>query len=536
MVVDHRPFRLFRGEHPGRRPRGHEPRHPAAGRPLRPRQRPVARRGGIPSDRSSWGPFVAARRRRREAGARDHRGAGPAGRGARRRRLPQDRLPVRVVHGRDDRRGARSQAAAAGARGGRLAARRTRHGRRSSASSRATAAAACSARTSTTTTATPSATSSTSSRAGSASPTRPTTATRSSPRSATSTSPTWPRCSSSPASTTPRHAAATVLASGDPAGRGPLGARRDPRRHQDLQPQDLRRARRAVPGVRLGRLGAQHGRQPRHAVRGRASASRPTSSTSPAVLAGDADRGLAQLRAGQGDPVGRAVPPRRVRAGQLRLLRPHPRRHPRAARPLEARRHDGRGRDGRGRRPRVRRAALPAAQQGDDGRAGRQPRRGLPTLDRRPGLDERGDQAAGVREARRRSGPRSATPTSGATTPTLKFYPGELLRNAAAARVVRDRAPAGQDRRAGRQGRVADAAPAGQRLLQPRHQRDLLPGRHPAEAVLRARRRPGRELRRHRRGDRARDRPRLRRPGRRSTTAPATSTTGGPPTTSRRSR
>ena len=40
------------------------------------------------------------------------------------------------------------------------------------------------------------------------------------------------------------------------------------------------------------------------------------------------------------------------------------------------------------------------------------------------------------------------------------------------------------------------------------------PAGHPAEAVLRRRRRPGRELRRHRCGDRARDRPRLRRPGR----------------------
>ena len=40
----------------------------------------------------------------------------------------------------------------------------------------------------------------------------------------------------------------------DPARRGPLGARRDPRRHQDLQPDHLRRARGALPGLRLGRL------------------------------------------------------------------------------------------------------------------------------------------------------------------------------------------------------------------------------------------------------------------------------------------
>ena len=79
---------------------------------------------------------------------------------------------------------------------------------------------------------------------------------------------------------------------------------------------------------------------------------------------------------------------------------------------------------------------------------------------------------------------------------------------------VRDRPPARQDRRAGRPRRVVHAAADRQRLLQPRHQRDLLPGRHPAEAVLLPGRRAGRELRRHRRGHRPRDRPRLRRPGR----------------------
>ena len=71
-----------------------------------------------------------------------------------------------------------------------------------------------------------------------------------------------------------------------------------------------------------------------------------------------------------------------------------------------------------------------------------------------------------------------------------------------------------------RQGRQADRsrgmghdAADGQRLLQPRAQRDRLPRRHPAAAVLRHGRRRCRELRRHRRGDRPRDGPRLRRPG-----------------------
>ena len=98
---------------------------------------------------------------------------------------------------------------------------------------------------------------------------------------------------------------------------------------------------------------------------------------------------------------------------------------------------------------------------------------------------------------------------------------------------VRDRPAARQDRRAGRPRRVVHAAADRQRLLQPRHQRDLLPGRHPAEAVLRPGRRRGRELRRHRLGDRPRDRPRLRRPGRAVRRRGQPRTTGGPPTTRR---
>ena len=114
--------------------------------------------------------------------------------------------------------------------------------------------------------------------------------------------------------------------------------------------------------------------------------------------------------------------------------------------------------------------------------------------------------------------------------------PGRPARQRAGRDGVRDRPRAAQDRLAGRPRRVVHAAPDRERLLQPRHQRDLLPGRHPAEAVLRRRRGPGRELRRHRRGDRPRDRPRLRRPGRPVRRSRATSTTGGPRRTRRRSR
>ncbi len=68
----------------------------------------------------------------------------------------------------------------------------------------------------------------------------------------------------------------------------------------------------------------------------------------------------------------------------------------------------------------------------------------------------------------------------------------------------------GQDRAADRPRGMADDPADGQRLLPPAEERDRLPGGHPAAAVLqRARRRRG-QLRWHRRGDRARDRPRLR--------------------------
>ena len=113
----------------------------------------------------------------------------------------------------------------------------------------------------------------------------------------------------------------------------------------------------------------------------------------------------------------------------------------------------------------------------------------------------------------------------------LRIRPDDLLGNVAARGGVRDRPPARQDRLAGRPRRVVHAAADRQRLLQPRHQRDLLPGRDPAEAVLQPRRR------RRPRTTAASARSSATRSATasttraRSTTAPATSTTGGRPTT-----
>ena len=78
---------------------------------------------------------------------------------------------------------------------------------------------------------------------------------------------------------------------------------------------------------------------------------------------------------------------------------------------------------------------------------------------------------------------------------------------------LRDRPPARQARQAGRPQRVGDDPADRQRLLQPGDERDRLPRRDLAAAVLRPRGRRRGELRRDRRRDRPRDRPRLRRPG-----------------------
>ena len=255
-----------------------------------------------------------------------------------------------------------------------------------------------SARSSTPTTATPTATWSTSPRAASACPTSRTTARRSSRRSARKYVDYLETLLTLAEPTDAAGDRRDGVRAGEADRRGPLGASRDPRRHQDLQPDPVRRAAGRAAVVRLRGLRPQPRRRRPDPRRDR----RPAAVVpgAPGDGAGrDPDRGVAGVPDGPRGPVGGGVPAGRVRAGQLRLLRPHPVRHPGAAGPLEARRRPGRGRPGRGGRPRVRRPALPAAVQGADGRPGRQPARGLPAEHHRAGLDERGDQAARVREA-----------------------------------------------------------------------------------------------------------------------------------------
>ena len=125
-------------------------------------------------------------------------------------------------------------------------------------------------------------------------------------------------------------------------------------------------------------------------------------------------------------------------------------------------------------------------------------------------------------------------PTKWRDYSALRVVPGDLFGNAERARPLRvglSPQPAGQ---AGRQDRVGHDPADGQRLLQPRQERDRLPGRHPAAALLRSEGRHGGQLRRHRRRDRPRDQPRLRRPGPQVRRQRACFATGGRPRTPRK--
>ena len=112
----------------------------------------------------------------------------------------------------------------------------------------------------------------------------------------------------------------------------------------------------------------------------------------------------------------------------------------------------------------------------------------------------------------------------------------DLVGNLLRARRSRERRKLGKPGKPVDPERVGHDAADGQRLLQPDHQRDRVPRRDPAAAVLRHGGRRRGELRRDRRGDRPRDRPWLRRPGREVRRRPASCATGGPPPTRPSSR
>ncbi len=96
---------------------------------------------------------------------------------------------------------------------------------------------------------------------------------------------------------------------------------------------------------------------------------------------------------------------------------------------------------------------------------------------------------------------------------TLEIKRGDPVGNAKRASLWEWRSPAGAARQAGGSHRVVPDAAGDQRVLQPAEQRDRVPGGDSRAAVLRSECRRRGELRRDRRGDRARDRPWLRRSG-----------------------
>ena len=209
------PASVARHDDARRRTPGHGPVGPPAGRPVRPRERPLAgdrgdpRRpvaAGAPSRSSPSGPSSRSARSSRSAPARRR-----APRRARRR--SRSATSGRSFMDEDAHRGPRRRADPGRPRAARRGHRPRRAGRLHRRVRAARRRRLLPAPTSTPTTATPTATWSTCSRAASACPTSPTTATRSSPRSATAYV-AAPRADArrSPASTTPRRWPQQVVA------------------------------------------------------------------------------------------------------------------------------------------------------------------------------------------------------------------------------------------------------------------------------------------------------------------------------------
>ena len=233
----------------------------------------------IPADRSAWGAFADPRRGVGGAGQGDHRGAR---RGHPRGRLerPEDRRPVHQLHGRGAHRGARRRAGPRRPRAGRGPRRRRPRSSSSSAASSGAAAPGSSAPTSTPTTATPTATSL------NIAPGRHRAARRVLlPRGQVRRHPRrlpHPHGQGVRARRLARAGAGRPAGArrGDPAGAGPLGAGRDPRRHQGLQPDHPRGAPGAGADPAARRVGRGRSAPTTPCWPRRSSGSRPTSRTS----------------------------------------------------------------------------------------------------------------------------------------------------------------------------------------------------------------------------------------------------------------
>ncbi len=157
-------------------------------------------------------------------------------------------------------------------------------------------------------------------------------------------------------------------------------------------------------------------------------------------------------------------------------------------------------------------APLHARRQSPHGHAGREPAGRLRRRHRQPRVDEPGDEEGSARQA-------GCVPPQGRLSGEMarllegRDQQGRPCREHDARAGRRRGVPTRQGGHAGRSRGMGDDPAHRQRLLQPGAQRDRLPRRHPAAALLRYGRRRRDELRRHRRRHRPRDGPRLRRPG-----------------------
>ena len=491
--------------------------HPSAGRPVRTRQREVARQCRVP---------------RRSGDHRRVRRSLPVGRGRARRD------PARGQRGFRD--GSRCRAAASARRSAtcspaswtRIASRRsaTRRWRPTSrrlptsrisggwphfsAGSNERTWAASRVLRATPTTGVPTGTSSTSGRAGSACPTSRTTATTRSPSTARSTWPTWPRCCdcSVDRRRKPSDAAERLMALETrlAASHWDRVRCRDVLATYNLTTLDELRA--AAPAFDwpawIGAMGGTEDQFAEVLVR--------QPSYLPAISEALTEIPLDDWKIWLTFHLVRRAAPYLSRAFvdenfefYLRTLtgaEAQRDRWKRGVRPLQPS-HRRSGRRG------VRRPRAAARGEGRDGGAGRQSAGGVSGQHRPARLDERRDARTCAGEAGPVPTRRSATRLRWRDYSALEIARDDLVGN------VRRAAAFEADRQLGKLGapsrprRVVHDPADRQRLLQPGRQRDLLPRRHPAATVLPGRRRPGAQLRRDRRGDRPRDRPRLRRPG-----------------------
>ena len=299
---------------------------------------------------------------------------------------------------------------------------------------------------------------------------------------------------------------------GNRAGQAAVGAGQAARPRQDLQPVHLRRAAAEVPGLRLGRAAARAGtaaaRQAQHHHPGRDPAGDRDRQRHPA---GDLARlpGL-PCRRRQRRPA-----EQRDRRRFVRVQRQGAGRAEGPARGLEARAGlGGRSwRPGRGAGRTVRGALLQAGSEGGDGPAGREPAqaRCAATSSRSTGWARRPRPRPTASWPAFR--PKIGYPSKWKDYSSVAIKADDLLAQRGGDARVQPRRPEPPRRPEDRPRRMGHDPADGERLLQLGVQRDRVPGGDPAAAVLRRERRPGRELRRHRRRDRPRDGPRLRRPG-----------------------